>query len=85
MKPAAVLALLAFCLSGCAAQRAAQDDATCQSYGAVPGSDAYVQCRMAQDTRRDQRRAHVGQMLSQPSPPAYRCTKVGDATTCTPQ
>jgi hypothetical protein len=47
-------------LTGCAdyqaklaAQRAAQqqaidqaDDATCRSYGAVPGSEVYVACRM---------------------------------------
>jgi hypothetical protein len=47
-------------LSGCAEYRArmaaqqaaaqaqidAQDDATCRSYGAQPGSDTYVACRM---------------------------------------
>jgi hypothetical protein len=26
---------------------------TCKSYGAKPGSDIYVQCRMAQAKRRD--------------------------------
>ena len=30
-----------------AAARAAADDAECQSYGAIPGSDAYVSCRLA--------------------------------------
>lgn len=40
-------------LAGCAnhepdpAQMAAKNDAQCQSYGAKPGSDAYVQCRVA--------------------------------------
>jgi hypothetical protein len=35
-------------LAGCSASReqlAARDDAECLSYGAKPGSDAYVQCR----------------------------------------
>jgi hypothetical protein len=35
------------------AQIAANDDARCRSYGAAPGSDVYIQCRMAQDQRRD--------------------------------
>jgi hypothetical protein len=29
-----------------AAAQAASDDAQCQSYGAIPGSPVYVQCRM---------------------------------------
>lgn len=29
----------------------AQDDAKCRSYGAVPGSDAYVNCRVQLDKR----------------------------------
>jgi hypothetical protein len=33
---------------------AQQDDATCRSYGAVPGSDAYVNCRMQRDSTRQQ-------------------------------
>jgi hypothetical protein len=28
---------------------AAIDDRTCQSYGAAPGSQAYIQCRMSRD------------------------------------
>ena len=28
------------------------DDATCRSYGAEPGSQAYMQCRMAKDQQR---------------------------------
>lgn len=30
-------------------QQAAKDDAQCQSYGATPGSDAYVNCRVQLD------------------------------------
>lgn len=39
-------------LAGCAPSReqlAKQDDASCLSYGARPGSDAYVQCRVMKD------------------------------------
>ena len=44
----------AIALSGCmtAEQRASLDDQTCRGYGAKPGSDVYVQCRMAQDQTR---------------------------------
>jgi hypothetical protein len=31
----------------------AKDDAICRRYGARPGEPAYVQCRVAQDQRRD--------------------------------
>lgn len=50
MRLGAVVAI-ALGLSGCltaeeqAAQTATRDDAVCQSYGAKPGSDAYVLCR----------------------------------------
>jgi len=60
----AVIAAVA--LAGCANSEAAKrvaaqaafqaeikaDDAECQSYGAKPDSDAYVQCRLAIDMRR---------------------------------
>jgi hypothetical protein len=36
-----------------ARQIAANDDARCQSYGAKPGSDAYVSCRMNIDNQRN--------------------------------
>lgn len=38
-------------LAGCASPErlAARDDATCQGYGAKPGSDVYIACRMKQD------------------------------------
>ena len=32
----------------------AQDDSTCRSYGATPGSPAYIQCRIKLDNRRAQ-------------------------------
>src|SRR5262249_33971458 len=35
---------------------AAKDDAVCTGYGAKPGTDAYISCRVAQDQRRDVRR-----------------------------
>jgi hypothetical protein len=51
--------LLCLLLVGCAeykaklaAQRAAEDDAKCQSYGAKPGDPAYVQCRAQLDAAR---------------------------------
>ena len=34
-------------------QLAAKDDVICRGYGAQPGSDVYVQCRVSQDQRRD--------------------------------
>jgi hypothetical protein len=34
-------------------QLAAKDDAICQGYGAKPGSDVYIECRVTQDQRRD--------------------------------
>ena len=50
-------AWLALLLTGCATERVhqaavvpqsvdAQDDATCRSYGDLPGSDAYAKCRL---------------------------------------
>jgi len=35
---------------------AAKDDAVCRGYGAQPGTNAYVQCRVVQDQRRDANR-----------------------------
>ena len=35
------------------AELAVKDDQTCRSYGAKPGSDVYVNCRVAQTQRRD--------------------------------
>jgi len=57
---AAALAAAASILAGCAseAERAARwaavDDAKCKSYGAQPGTPAYVQCRAQLDAARTQ-------------------------------
>ena len=66
--------------------QAAKDDVQCQSYGAIPGSDAYVNCRVQLDkTAADQlvqaereRRQRIVQMLNsqsqqyqQPAPKPY--------------
>lgn len=69
--------LLAFLLAGCASRQelAADDDATCQSYGVQPGSQAYVQCRMQRDGIRQQgNEARRAAILAQPMPQleAYR-------------
>jgi hypothetical protein len=46
-------------LAGCIATTspqdlARQDDAVCRSYGAAPGTDAYVNCRSQRDNTRQQ-------------------------------
>nr|QDF38263.1 hypothetical protein FJN17_12170 [Bradyrhizobium symbiodeficiens] len=56
MRVVAILAL-SLSLGGCitddwAAERIARDDQKCQSYGARPGSDAYVNCRAQLDSAR---------------------------------
>lgn len=63
--------------------QAAKDDAQCQSYGATPGSDAYVNCRVQLDkTATDlqaqsekERRQNIVKMLNpqsqQPAPQPY--------------
>ncbi len=76
-----LLALLLLGLANCAspAEIAARQDATCQSYGLVPGSPGYAECRMrlAQMQHEDnmQRRAalsqalmNAGDAMSQPAP-----------------
>lgn len=68
--------LLALGLTGCARINASideSDDQRCQSYGATPGSDAYVQCRDAQEEQRREawaRLGEVGAQMAQPPPPA---------------
>jgi hypothetical protein len=42
---------------------AALDDAKCRSYGATPGTDMYVQCRMALDQQRQQRASDLARGL----------------------
>lgn len=41
----------------------ANDDAKCQSYGAAPGSQAYIQCRMNLDNQRAQMRQMIAGAL----------------------
>jgi hypothetical protein len=41
----------------------ANDDAKCQSFGAAPGSHAYIQCRMNLDNQRAQVRQMVAGAL----------------------
>jgi hypothetical protein len=58
--------VLAFALSGCASNQPGRgelfaskaeidvkDDSICRQYGAKPGEPVYIQCRVAQDQRRD--------------------------------
>ncbi len=69
------ISVLAVALTGClsfpkppsAQELAARDDATCQSYGAQPGTDIYIKCRMqiAQERQR-QRAAIIGAMMQHP-------------------
>lgn len=51
------MALCALLLSGCVSveERRAMDDNQCQSYGAEPGTEAYVQCRMWAETEHRKR------------------------------
>lgn len=46
-----------------AAEQAANDQ-TCQSYGAKPGSDIYIQCRLQMDSFNQQRRIARSQQLA---------------------
>lgn len=65
MRNICILAI-ALALSGCFASQPgrgelfassgeidSKDDAICRQYGAKPGEPAYIQCRVAQDQRRD--------------------------------
>lgn len=73
-----VAILLAFALSGCvtAEQRMAQDGQKCASFGARPGSDAYVNCMSQLEA---QRRAAVAAIVAGgPS----TCVSSGGITNC---
>lgn len=71
--------VLSSLLSGCltAADRMAADDSKCRSYGAVPGSQAYVACRTQLDTTRT---AAAAAILASPS--GMHCTTMAHQTTC---
>jgi hypothetical protein len=57
----------ALTVTGCASSQSAKeatfraDDAACRSQGANPGTDAYVQCRLAIDIQRANAEAHAAQ------------------------
>jgi hypothetical protein len=55
----------------------AKDDAACRRYGAVPGTDLYVTCRMQQD----QTRASVKAQMAAAARPRT-CTSYGSTVTC---
>jgi hypothetical protein len=77
---------------------AAKDDEVCRGYGAKPGTDVYVQCRMAQVQHRDagdRGDGGVSVVNGQPGvppsdapvlrnilPPTVRCQTVGPQTIC---
>jgi hypothetical protein len=66
MRNRAIAVLAALMLAGCSSNQPgrgelfaskaeidAKDDAACRGYGAKPGEPVYIQCRVAQDQRRD--------------------------------
>ena len=56
-----------------AAAVAANDDAQCRSYGAAPGSQVYIQCRMNLDNQRAQMRtALASQLIGRMTAPRLR-------------
>lgn len=63
----AVVAVTSAMLTGCitAQDRAARDDAKCQSFGAAPGTRAYYDCRMTMDVERQRRLRQAGTNLGQ--------------------
>ena len=72
-------------LTACAslAQIAAVDEATCQSYGAPPGTDRYTACRMMQQELRMQENAARRAAFIQAA--ANARSRRGDDLSCTSQ
>ncbi len=68
------------------AKLAAQDDASCRSYGAQPGSSAYMTCRTSlQSARLNAPKINVEAPAYQPyrdPPPPVHCMTTGIMTTC---
>ena len=54
---------------------AAADNSQCRSYGAKPGSDAYVNCRVAQQKIRSDKSIASANSTT-------NCTAVGNSITC---
>lgn len=69
MRILAPIALCALLLSGCVSveERRAMDDSQCQSYGAEPGTEAYVQCRMWAETEHRKREEFNRSLLANSS------------------
>jgi PBP1b-binding outer membrane lipoprotein LpoB len=60
------------------AQNAAADDQKCQSFGAVPGSESYIQCRTSLAAARAQAAALAQPPISSPQMfPAATCRPIG--------
>jgi hypothetical protein len=86
LKIALTAALFALPLGGCMATHgphspevAAVDDRECQSYGAKPGSDAYISCRV---TKNQQHEAAMAAVLAGSAGGSSTCNQVGTATVC---
>lgn len=61
--------IVVLALAGCASRQdlAQIDDETCRSYGAQPGSQTYIECRMQKDQLRQQgQTARAAAILSAP-------------------
>lgn len=71
-------------LSGCASRQeiasrvAAGDDAQCRSYGAAPGSDAYIGCR----SRLSAAHTNAEAIAANSDDGPHACTKIGTTTLC---
>ena len=65
LKISMTAALFALLLGGCVTggphspEVAAADDRECQSYGAKPGTDVYIQCRITKNSQHEQAMATV--------------------------
>lgn len=71
-----VVVVIGVALSGCAGIKehfAEKDNETCQSYGAQPGTDIYVACRMKQQELREEG-------MSSPGP--RTCNRTGNTLMC---
>jgi hypothetical protein len=86
MKSAFAACVLAITLSGCVTggphspEVAAADDRECQSYGAKPGTDQYISCRVTKNQQHEAAMATVlaGSSASGPT----TCQSYGSTTTC---
>lgn len=62
------------------------DDSWCRSYGAIPGSGIYVQCRMNRQNQRNQEemqhRANRAALVRAMFQPARTCVQNGTITNC---